>query len=272
MIVGVDIGGTKTLLARFEGDKPRDEIRFETPKNYDDCLKKLIEAAKTYKSHGELDRLVIAVAGRVDRRAGKIIACGNLPWQNAALGQDLQLALGVSVKLENDANVAALYEGRRGAGKGLRRQVYITLSTGIGVGVTNAQDLDESLLDAEIGHMVVERDGQLQLWEKTASAAWFMAAHGIKADDCRNKKIWADYAERLMPGISAITAMIQPSGIVFGGRMAPGFHFFGPMLSKLLEETYLASGMVTVPHIIAAQEPDNAVLLGTLELVKDKPR
>jgi glucokinase len=65
------------------------------------------------------------------------------------------------VKLENDANAAALGEYRFGAGRGLRHMVYITVSTGVGGGLI----LDGKLYTGasggagEIGHIPVQREG-----------------------------------------------------------------------------------------------------------------
>jgi len=73
----------------------------------------------------------------------------------------LRKVFGVPVHLENDANVAAVAEHKRGAGQGVRNLAYVTWSTGIGSGLV----LDGHLYSGthgsagELGHMVLDPNG-----------------------------------------------------------------------------------------------------------------
>jgi glucokinase len=60
----------------------------------------------------------------------------NLPcWRNFPLSRDVEKIYGVKVKIDNDANAAALAEARWGAGRGYRQIFYATVGTGIGTGI-----------------------------------------------------------------------------------------------------------------------------------------
>lgn len=106
----------------------------------------------------------LAVPGPVDRERGLILKPPNLPgWQDVPLRAWLSDALGLPVRVENDANAAALAEWRFGAGRGARNLVYLTMSTGVGAGLI----LDGRLYRghrgraSEFGHAAVEWDGEL---------------------------------------------------------------------------------------------------------------
>jgi len=112
------------------------------------------------ESPEELLGVGIGAPGPLDPATGVIIKTPNLPWENLPLVRLVQEALGCTVYLGNDADVAALAEHRLGAGKGARHMVYMTISTGIGGGVI----MDGKLLTGrgqggEIGHMTIIPDG-----------------------------------------------------------------------------------------------------------------
>ena len=71
---------------------------------------------------------------RLDR--GIILTPPNLPgWHNFELTKELEKITGISVQLENDANLAGLAETVIGAGKGKKIVEFLTISTGVGAGL-----------------------------------------------------------------------------------------------------------------------------------------
>src|ERR1039457_5367391 len=113
MIIAIDIGGTKTLVALFDSqDKPSQEYRFETPKKYSDFLKEL--AAVINKIPAK-DRSITAVAapGKIDHSHGTVIAFGNLAWKNVHTVKDISAITGTPTLIDNDANLAGLSETHR---------------------------------------------------------------------------------------------------------------------------------------------------------------
>ena len=86
-----------------------------------------------------------------------VLYSNNLDWHDFAMGDYLTAKTGLSVKLGNDANVAALGEAIAGCAKG-ESAVVVTLGTGVGSGVV----LDGKMLTgytgaaSELGHMVIQ--------------------------------------------------------------------------------------------------------------------
>lgn len=87
-----------------------------------------------------------------------VLYSNNLDWHDFAMGDYLTAKTGLSVKLGNDANVAALGEAVAGCAKGAQSAVVVTLGTGVGSGVV----LDGKMLTgytgaaSELGHMVIQ--------------------------------------------------------------------------------------------------------------------
>jgi len=104
----------------------------------------------------------IASPGPLDLEKGTMMRGINLPgWDNVPIRDIIAEEFGVTVHLNNDANLAALAEYRFGAGRGCSDLVYLTVSTGIGGGIIVAGRL---LLGAhgwggEPGHTIVEPAG-----------------------------------------------------------------------------------------------------------------
>ena len=119
-------------------------------------------------------------------------------WEGRHLANDLARQFGVSAAIENDADAAALGEFRWGIGRGSRRFIYVTVSTGIGGGMIFDGQLYRGLegCHPEIGHQVIDAGqgtscwcGATGCWESLASgpalANWAQAHGGDPAWDAR---------------------------------------------------------------------------------------
>ncbi|WP_292329534.1 ROK family protein, partial [Mesorhizobium sp.] len=100
--------------------------------------------------------------GPLDPKAGIVIGPPTLSgWHNVPMIDILSRQFGLPVRLENDANAAALGEWRFGAGRGAGSLVFVTVSTGIGGGVIADGHIYHGRrgLAAEIGHMTITGEG-----------------------------------------------------------------------------------------------------------------
>src|SRR5260370_16831822 len=85
---------------------------------------------------GLISGIGICSPGPLDPNAGIVINPPNLPcWRNFPLAAEVSQIYRVPVKLDNDANAAALAETLWGAGRGYRNVFYICIGTGIGTGI-----------------------------------------------------------------------------------------------------------------------------------------
>lgn len=78
----------------------------------------------------------ICSPGPLDPKAGVVVNPPNVPcWRNFPLAAEVEKIYHVPVKVDNDANAAALAEVKWGAGQGYHFVFYATIGTGIGTGI-----------------------------------------------------------------------------------------------------------------------------------------
>ncbi len=171
LILGVDIGGTKSavVLARTDGEilQRRAFATQEDGPDPDAALAKLVSLAREVMAAGgvmagDLLGAGVSCGGPLDSATGTIYAPPNLPeWKAVPVKQIFQDALGLSVRVENDANATALAEWKFGAGQGARNIVFLTMGTGIGGGLILDGRLYRGTNDlaGEIGHQTILMNG-----------------------------------------------------------------------------------------------------------------
>jgi len=266
MYLAIDIGGTKTLVASINDEGVIIEhIRFETPKTYEEFLKELaINVANI--STKDFFACGVGVPGRLDRDRSICIAAGNLPWRDIPIQRDIQKLVPCPVMIENDAKLAGLSEAM--LVKYLySRVLFVTISTGIGVGLIVDQKIDPGLADAEAGFMLVEQDGKAEYWEKIASGAAIVKKYGKRAHDITDKNSWEEIAHNVGIGLSDLICVVQPDIIVLGGSVGQYLERFKEPLERVLHRYELP--LTKVPPVIAASRPDDAVLYGCYDLVSN---
>jgi glucokinase len=158
LVIGVDLGGTKTLAGIFDREghiHARHEI--ETPEGSRDEVVAALDAAVGHLLDGRIAALGYGVPSNLDRTTRRILQATNLSLDDFDLLAHARSQFGLPVGVENDGNAAALAEWRLGAGRGTSNLVMLTLGTGVGGGVV----LDGRLYRgwAELGHMVLQADG-----------------------------------------------------------------------------------------------------------------
>ena len=140
--IGLDLGGTdlKAGLVTPAGEV-REFLRMpsRTQESAEAPLEVVLEAARELRrrSGGDTPRVGIGCPGVIEPSTGaQIGATAHLPhWNGMPLGDRLSASLGGRVRVDNDANCAALAEARVGAARGARVAVTFTLGTGIGCGI-----------------------------------------------------------------------------------------------------------------------------------------
>jgi glucokinase len=263
MIIAIDIGGTKTLVALCEknGQVIKQE-RFETPKDYNDFTKELATALQKMPLN-DVTITSVAAPGKIDRTNGVVVAFGNLPWKNTPLRDDIQAITGTTVLIENDANLAGLSEAHR-ISPIPHTALYITISTGIGTGLITDGYLDPDFLDSEGGNMLFEHDGKLEAWEKFSSGKAIVAKYGKKASELDDPKAWKDISRWFAIGIVGLTAILEPDVIIIGGGVGTHFSKYEPFLKQHIND--LTPPLVDKPTIVAAGEAEEAVVYGCVIL------
>lgn len=137
----------------------------------------------------------VAVAGIVRRQDGRVAFGPNLGWLDEPLGARLQGGLGLDVPITpaNEADLGAIAELRRGAGRGADDLLYVHGEVGIGGGiVVDGRPLDGIAgFAGEIGHMPINasgrdcRCGSIGCWETEIGEGALLARAGRDPDGGR---------------------------------------------------------------------------------------
>ena len=152
-MIAVDIGGTHSRAALFDGDRIAWRASVATPAH--EGPQAVVGAVTELLAPWHQEAILpigVAVAGFVV--GGSVTAHHGLRgWQAFPLADALRERLQRPVAIFNDARAAAWGEYRRGAGQGCREFCFVTVSTGVGAGLVldGRLHLARNGLDAELG-------------------------------------------------------------------------------------------------------------------------
>jgi predicted NBD/HSP70 family sugar kinase len=264
MYVGIDIGGTKTLVASLDDNGViQEQFRFKTPDDYPDFLKKLAENVARLTTK-DFTACGVGAPGKINRVSGHVLAFGRRPWKDVPLRDDIARVVNCPTAIDNDANIAGLSEAM--LAQDYRKVLYVTVSTGIGTGFIVEQKIDPEMADSEGGDLMMEHKGKLQRWEDFASGHAIVDRFGKKAEDIDDDETWHIIAHDLARGMIDLIALMEPDLIVLGGSVGTHYHKYGDFLNQYLQE--YANPMLTIPPIKEAARPEEAVVYGCYDLAK----
>lgn len=264
MYLGIDIGGTKTLIASFTNDGVITEsVKIATPHAYPALLKEIAISVANLSTK-EFKAAGVAIPGKVDRATGTALAFGNLPMTNLPIKKDFEKILHCPIVVDNDANLAGLSEAML-----LKKYpcvLYVTISTGIGTGIITNQQIDSEFADSEGGQMLIEHKGKMRVWEDFAAGSAIVQRFGKRASEITDEKTWKLIVHDIAIGLYDLIAFIQPDIVVLGGGVMTYFDRFDDLL--LTEMKQYETPIVSIPPIIRAQRPEEAVVYGCYDLAK----
>lgn len=257
--LGIDLGGTNIVAgvvdeeynivakASCKTDVPRPEKEI-----CDSMAEIALEAIKNANiSIDDVESIGIGVPGAVNPETGVIEYSANLFFHNWSIVEMMEERLNTKVKIENDANAAALGEYLAGSAKGAKNAIAITLGTGVGGGIIIDGKIysGSNFAGAELGHMVIVKGGKecacgrQGCWEAYASATGLI---NLTKEKILTEKPEFSYMLKLCDDdISNV------SGKTAFDAMAAG----DPIAKQVVEEyiSYLATGVVNIINIF---QPD----------------
>ncbi len=282
-LLAVDLGGTHLRCGIVSPDGTvRGYHRTDTPAS-SPRLRPVTEFIRTCAAEAGAAGVIIGLPGRVDYEQGKLDRAPNLPpgWVSELDESGLSTAVGISVTVANDADLAAVGEAWLGAGRSWSDVVYLTVSTGVGAGVVLGDQLVHGRRSlAEIGHCVLDPVGlrtgtHATTIEDVASGPALIreaARAGVIADgpaiiaavrtgDPRLTGVWGGQVRKVAWAAINLAWMFTPQAVVVGG----GLGLVGDLLLHPVAELLRQFGPPDLPSPIAvvpAALGDDAGLIG----------
>lgn len=141
-VLGADIGVRRVtvVLADVAGEirgEASVEVSPELPaRERVDVVGDLARSVSAGFPPGSLMRAVVGTPGIVDTESGVVTQCNLMPgWSGLGLAEGLTTSLGVPVRADNDANLAAIGERWRGVARGVRDMVFVLAGERLGAGI-----------------------------------------------------------------------------------------------------------------------------------------
>ncbi|HUO51677.1 MAG TPA: ROK family protein, partial [Gemmatimonadaceae bacterium] len=174
-IIGVDLGGTNIVAGAMPEDGSREiAVRSEpthAQRGAEGVVDRIVALiaqtmsdviAKERAQATDFLGIGVGAPGPLDRDRGIVVIAPNLGWVNFPLRDAISDRIRLPVTLDNDANCATVGEWWRGAARGARNAVGITIGTGIGGGVILDGKLYHGSSDVagEIGHTTIDSTGR----------------------------------------------------------------------------------------------------------------
>ena len=212
---------------------------------------------------------------------GYITTTPKTAWQYYDIVGVFEKELGVPIGFDTDVNAAVLGEYTWGAARGLDSCIYITIGTGIGVGVIADGKLLHGMLHPEGGHILLRKlpedtyEGfcpfHENCFEGLAAGPAIEGRWGKRAVELEEShRAWEMEAEYIAQALVNYTCILSPQRIILGGGVMHQTQLF-PMIrdrfTKLLNGYLKTKELEDMNTFIVAQSlEDKQGILGALKL------
>nr|WP_304971131.1 ROK family protein [uncultured Acetatifactor sp.] len=263
LIGGIEAGGTKMVCAvGDENGVIKDRASFPT-RQPEETFKDMI----AYYRNWDIQALGIGCFGPIDLNKqsetyGYITKTPKPGWGNCDIVGAFKKALGVPVGFDTDVNGAVLGEVTWGSAKGLDSAIYITIGTGVGVGVYVNGGLLHGLVHPEGGHVLLMKhpkdtyEGKCPFHETCvegmASGPAIEARWGKKAIELADREeVWEMEAYYIAQAVTDYILSYSPQKIILWGGVMHQEKLFWMVRKEVqrLLNGYVAHEMITTDKI-----------------------
>jgi len=229
---GIEGGGTKFICAvgdEFGNIEKELIIPTTTP---EETLNKVIEFYKDNK----VEKIGIGCFGPIDINKnsncyGSILDTPKVGWSRFNIVEYLQKSLNISIVITTDVNAAALAEVKVGNSRDLNNILYLTVGTGIGVGVIIDNKFINGVNHPEMGHIALRKHPKDNFkgnccfhddcFEGLASGPAIEKRYNLKGENLHNNdEVWDIIGYYIGQAIAIYTFIFSPKRIIIGGGVA----------------------------------------------------
>ena len=283
MIIGaLEAGGTKMVCAiGNENGEILDSISLPTV-TPEETMPPMIE----YFKKNNIEALGIGCFGPIDpdkksETFGYITTSPKLAWANYDIVGEFKKALDVPVGFDTDVNGSCLGEATWGITKDVANSIYVTIGTGVGVGIMIDGKLLHGMLHPEAGHILLKNHPSDQYegkcpyhpncFESLAAGPAIEGRWGKKAYELADvPEVWELEAYYIAQGLVNYILTVSPERIVLGGGVMHQVQLF-PLVRA--EVKRLLNGYIKTKemddmdtYIVPCSLNDNQGIMGALKL------
>ena len=278
MIGGIELGGTKCIAAVAESP---DNLLIKKVISTKDPKSTFSEIVSFFDNY-EIKSLGIGSFGPIvlDSKSedyGILVAESKYGWNGVNVVNSLS-CITTNIILDTDVNAAAYGEYNYGAGQNCKTLAYVTIGTGIGVGILLNGKPHVGNFHLEIGHMQVPSIGDFEgickihgnCWEGLASGPSIESRWGVEASKLDKTHVaWEKEAELLAFGLINIISNHSPDKIILGGGVMKQKHLL-PMIIENVERLWNNYIPLIVPSdlIVETGLGGDSGIIGSLTLTK----
>lgn len=283
-VAGIELGGTKCILTLAHGPDrilAQETVPTEAPGKTLAALESVLGG--WWEAHG-FAALGIASFGPVcldpaNAQFGHILTTSKPGWSGTDVARRLAAPFAVPMAFDTDVNGAALAEMRWGAGQGLSDFAYVTVGTGVGVGLVINGKPTRGIGHCEMGHIRVPRlpsdtapsgcPFHDDCIEGLASGTGIRAALGDQPVEGvgEDHPLWDRVASAIALLCHTMVATAGPQRIAIGGGVMQRQPHLLARIDPLLRESI--AGYLTVPparYIVSPALGDQAGPLGPIAM------
>ncbi|MCK2242955.1 MULTISPECIES: ROK family transcriptional regulator [unclassified Crossiella] len=211
--------------------------------------------------------VTMGIAGVIEPRSGVVYSANQQDLDGFAAAAELRVALGCPVLVENDINLAAVGEGWRGAGAGVRDFAFLHIGSGVGAGLVLGGELHRGRNGAA-GEIDFVPEGQrfqpdspaadaflAQIWQRSDFVNCEDVMTAARAGDRRALDLVAWEADRIAEHAARLTTVVDVGLIVLGG----GIGLNGDLLAEPVRAAL--SGLTAYPPEVEISRLGEAVIL-----------
>lgn len=282
----LEAGGTKMVCAIGDGTGKileRTSLPTRTPEET------MPEMLSFFQGKG-ISALGVGCFGPVDLDLtsptyGSILTTPKLDWRRFPIVQQFEKSLGVPVGFDTDVNAAALGEAVWGCTKDVRNSVYITVGTGVGLGVIIDHKPYHGMMHPEGGHLFISMHPQDPMpkgvcpyhgncLEGLASGPAIERRWGKKAQELSDRpEVWELEAYYIAQAVCGYIMILSPERIILGGGVT-----HQPQVLPLVREEvrrqlggYLLNDRLNdlEHYLVPVSLGDNQGVMGAVKLAMD---
>ena len=217
---------------------------------------------------------------------GYITTTPKLAWQNYPIVEVFREALGVPVGFDTDVNAAALGEATFGCTKDVKNSIYITIGTGVGVGIIVDRKPYHGMIHPEGGHILLGRHPE-DTMSDSACPFHNNCLEGLAAGPAIEKrwgrpgaqlandaKVWQLEAYYIGQAVANYIMLLSPQRIILGGGVMHQKGLLELVRKEALSQLngYVRGKGLEDPenYIVGASLQDNQGILGSLQLAMEE--